>query len=213
MTPRRNQGAGSQYVQDYRRGLLQDCRLPRSGAIANLLGAVAGRRVVVTGIRTERRMAPQAVFGISVAFSFIAWGVVTWLYLWPALANRRRADALRPILVLHGFRFVGLTFLMPGVVSPTLPASFALPAAFGDLATATLALISLAMLRNRLGLIVVWAFNILGSADLLRAFYEGNRVGLDPGAQGAAYFIPTVLVPLLMITHGLTFRLLLRTDA
>jgi hypothetical protein len=31
------------------------------------------------------------------------------------------------------------------------------------------------------------------------------------GLQGAAYFIPTVLVPLLLITHGLVFRLLLKT--
>jgi hypothetical protein len=29
---------------------------------------------------------------------------------------------------------------------------------------------------------------------------------------GAAYFIPTVVVPLLFITHGLVFRLLLQGD-
>jgi hypothetical protein len=34
---------------------------------------------------------------------------------------------------------------------------------------------------------------------------------LASGLQGAAYFIPTVLVPLLLITHGLVFRLLLKT--
>lgn len=58
----------------------------------------------------------------------------------------------------------------------------------------------------------MWAFNILGSADLLNAFYQGNRIGLAPGQQGAAYFIPTVLVPLLLITHGLVFRLLLKRE-
>jgi hypothetical protein len=75
-----------------------------------------------------------------------------------------------------------------------------------------LALLSLATLRSKLGLILVWVFNILGTVDLLYAFYQGNRtvVGLAPGLQGAAYFIPTVLVPLLLITHGLVFRLLLR---
>jgi hypothetical protein len=34
-------------------------------------------------------------------------------------------------------------------------------------------------------------------------------IGLEPGQLGAAYFIVTVLVPLLLITHGLVFRLLL----
>jgi hypothetical protein len=31
-----------------------------------------------------------------------------------------------------------------------------------------------------------------------------------PGQLGATYFIPTVLVPLLLITHGLAFRILLQ---
>lgn len=153
-----------------------------------------------------------ALFGISVLFGFLAWGIVTRQYFWPALRSQPRSDALRPILLLHSFRFVGLSFLIPGVVSPDLPASFARPAAYGDLATAIMALLALANLRNRAGIGLVWTFNILGSADLLHAFYEGTRTGLDPGLQGAAYFIPILLVPLLLITHGLVFVLLLRKD-
>jgi hypothetical protein len=107
---------------------------------------------------------------------------------------------------------VGLAFLMPGVVSPELPISFARPAAFGDLATAIVALLAYATLQSGLGIPLVWAFNVLGTADLLYAFYEADRVGvgLAPGLQGAAYFIPTLVVPLLLITHGLVFWLLLR---
>jgi hypothetical protein len=116
------------------------------------------------------------------------------------------------VVLLHAFRFVGLAFLVPGVVSPELPTAFACPAAYGDFATALLALLAVATLQSRLGIIVVWAFNILGTVDLLYAFYQGNRLGFMPGQQGAAYFIPTVLVPLLFITHGLVFRLLLKQD-
>jgi len=106
---------------------------------------------------------------------------------------------------------VGLAFLIPGVVSPDLPVAFAVPAGYGDLSTSIMALLAIATLGSTLG-ILVWAFNILGSADLLFAFYQGNRVGLDlaPGLQGAAYFIPTVLVPLLFVTHALVFLLLLK---
>jgi hypothetical protein len=114
---------------------------------------------------------------------------------------------------LHSFRFIGLAFLVPGVVSPDLPAAYALPAASGDLIAALLALLALAGLRSRLGIVLVWAFNLWGTADLLFAFYQGViGVGLEPGQLGAAYFIPTVVVPLLLITHGLVFRLLLRAD-
>jgi hypothetical protein len=110
---------------------------------------------------------------------------------------------------------VGLAFLVPGVVSPDLPEAFARPAAYGDLTTSVLALFGIATLGSRLGIIVVWMFNLVGTVDLLNAFYQGNRLGLGiaPGLQGAAYFIPTVLVPLLLVTHALVFRMLLRADA
>ena len=150
-----------------------------------------------------------ALYGISIVFAFIAWGLVTAFYIWPDLRRRSLPEALRPILVLHSFRFLGLAFLIPGVVSPDLPAAFAAPAAYGDLIAAVLALLALAVLRSGFGLFVVWVFNVWGTADLVYAFYEGNRVDLDPGQLGAAYFIVVVLVPLLLITHGLVFRLLL----
>jgi len=115
---------------------------------------------------------------------------------------------------LHSVRFVGLVFLVPGVVSPDLPAAFARPAAYGDLITAVLALLALAGLQSRLGIVLVWVCNLWGSADLLNAFYQGDRTGLGhaPGLMGAAYFIPTLLVPLLLTTHWLMFRLLLQGD-
>ena len=88
-------------------------------------------------------MLPQLWFFVSIAFSFIAWGIVAKRYIWPELRLRRRAEALRPLLILHSFRFIGLAFLVPGVVSPDLPPAFAHSAAYGDLIAATLALLSL----------------------------------------------------------------------
>ena len=150
-------------------------------------------------------------FFVSIAFSFIAWSVVAARYIWPELRLQQRAAALQPLLILHSFRFMGLAFLVPGVVSPDLPAAFARSAAYGDIIAALLALLSLASLPSGgAGIVVVWIFNLWGSADLLNAFYQANSAGLQAGQLGATYFIPTVLVPLLLITHGLVFRILLR---
>jgi len=157
-------------------------------------------------------MQAQALFGISIVFSFIAWGTLIAHFVWSELRGRSRLDALRPLLMLHGFRFVGLSFLIPGVVSPDLPLGFAAPAAYGDIGAAILALLSLAMLRSNLAVPLVWTFNIWGSVDLVNAFYQGNAAGLLPGQLGAAFFIPTAIVPLLLITHGLMLRLLLRRE-
>jgi hypothetical protein len=72
------------------------------------------------------------------------------------------------------------------------------------------ALLSLAMLPFRAGVVVAWIFNLWGAADLLDAFYQADHAGLVVGQLGAAYFLPTLVVPLLLITHALTFRILLR---
>ncbi len=157
-------------------------------------------------------MSSLALFGISIAFSFVAWGIVLARYVWPVLRRQSRVDAMQPLILLHCFRFVGLSFLVPGVVLPDLPPAWALPAAYGDLIAAVLALLALTLLKSGLGIALVWVFNLWGSADLLYAFYQGNKIGLEPGQLGATFFIVTVLVPLLLITHGLVFRLLLRPD-
>ncbi len=155
-------------------------------------------------------MLPQLCFFVSIAFSVIAWGNVTVRYIWPELRDRPWTEALRPILVLHSFRFLGLAFLVPGVVSPDLPPAFAHSAAYGDIIAAALASLALLALPARAGIVMAWIFNLWGSADLFNAFYQGNANGLLAGQLGAAYFIPTLIVPLLLITHGMAFRILLR---
>ncbi len=155
-------------------------------------------------------MLPQICFFVSIAFNFITWGIVSARYIWPELHLRQRADALRPLLILHSFRFIGLAFLVPGVVSPDLPSAFARSAAYGDVLAATLALLSLLSLTRGTGVVIAWIFNLWGSADLLNAFYQANHAGLLAGQLGATYFIPTLVVPLLLITHGLVFRILLQ---
>jgi hypothetical protein len=100
--------------------------------------------------------------------------------------------------------------LVPGVVSPDLPPAFAHPAAFGDIIAAILALVSLLLLPRAAGVAVAWIFNLWGLADLFNAFYQANHAGLLAGQLGSAFFLPTLIVPLLLITHVLVFRILLQ---
>ena len=157
-------------------------------------------------------MSSQLYFFASIAFSLIVWSVVTSQYLWPRLRILPRSDAMRPLLILHSFRFLGLAFLVPGVVSPELPAAFARSAALGDVVAATLALVALASQSRPGAVVLTWLFNAWGAADLVNAFYQANAAGLSAGQLGAAYFIVTLFVPLLLITHALAFRILLHRE-
>ena len=120
----------------------------------------------------------QLWFFGSIAFSFIAWGIVTARYIWPELRLRQRAEALRPVLILHSFRFIGLAFLVPGVVSPDLPPAFAHSAAYGDIIAAMLALLALLLLPSAAGVAAAWIFSLWGTADLFNAFYQANHAGV-----------------------------------
>jgi hypothetical protein len=154
----------------------------------------------------------HALFGLSIFMSFVAFGLITHLCIWPPLRIRERDRALIPLVVPHTFRFIGLSFLVPGVVSPSLPSAFAAPAAYGDLIAAILAVAATIAISRRASVAIplVWLFNVWGAADLLFAFYQGLFGVLDPSAFEAAFFIPTAVVPSLLITHGLIFWLLVR---
>jgi hypothetical protein len=156
----------------------------------------------------------RVIFGSSVLMSFVASGLVTGLYLLPALEAMATKEALAALVVFHTYRFIGLAFLVPGVVSEDLPPEFARPAAYGDLIAAILAVLATVMLRRDVvgALAVTWLFNIWGTGDLVNAMFQGTRRIAAGGrsALGAAFFIPTVIVPALLITHGLIFWLLVR---
>jgi len=136
-------------------------------------------------------MRAQICFFVSIVFSFVAWGVVTGSLILPELRRRGRNEALRPLLMFHSFRFVGLAFLVPGVVSPDLPAAFAEGAAYGDIVAAALALLTLALLPGRLGIVAAWVFNLWGSADILHANYEGS-LGRPSRSIGRCLLSPNV---------------------
>jgi hypothetical protein len=156
-------------------------------------------------------MSPEPLFEIHLVLGYVAWLLCFGVYVWPRLKSLDRAEAQRAIATLHSFRFFGLVFILPGVVGPHLPVSFATFAAYGDFATGVLAMMALLTVRIRpLFWSLVVAFNVVGTADLVLDYYHAVQVGLPAlaGELGAAYAIPIIYVPLLMITHLVAFYFL-----
>src|SRR5262252_11171656 len=138
-------------------------------------------------------MSPETVFRIHLVLGYVAWLLCFGAYIWPRLKAMDRVDALRAIATLHSFRFFGLVFILPGVVGPNLPASFATFAAWGDFATGVLAMLALLTVRRRpLFWFFVVAFHLVGATDLLVDYYHATQAGLPAiaGQLGSAYAIP-----------------------
>ncbi|XRD90777.1 hypothetical protein ISN72_04270 [Dyella nitratireducens] len=161
-------------------------------------------------------MSPERLFQLQLVLGYIAWLLCFRIYIWPRFKSMAAFDVHRAIATLHSFRFFGLVFILPGVVSPDLPASFAVFAAYADLATGLLAMLALLMARIRpLFWLFVVAFNLVGAVDLVLDYYHAIQANLPAhaGELGAVYAIPVIYVPILMITHMAAFYLLLRPRA
>lgn len=158
-------------------------------------------------------MSAQILFQTQLVLGYVAWLLCFRVYLLPRLKSMDPFEAQRMIATLHSFRFFGLVFVLPGVVGPNLSGRFAGFAAQWDLATGVLALLALltAKVRPLFWLFVV-AFNLVGTIDLIADYYHAIQVGLPEaaGQLGAAYAIPILYVPLLMITHFAAFYLMVR---
>lgn len=161
-------------------------------------------------------MSPATVFNIQLGLGYVPWLLCVGAYGWPWLRSRDPVEAQRAIAALHSFRFFGLVFILPGVVGPELPGTFASFAAYGDFATGLLAMLAMLFVRTRpMFWMFVVAFNVVGTIDLVGDYFLGVVTGLPnlAGQLGAAYAIPMVYVPLLMITHVVAFNLLVRQPA
>jgi len=158
-------------------------------------------------------MSPANIFTLQLVLGYVAWLLCYRAYIWPRLKSMDRVEAHRVIATLHSFRFFGLVFVVPGVVGAHLPDSFTAFAAYADLATGVLAMLALLTVRARpLFWLFVVAFNVVGAADLLLNYYHAVHADLPAmaGELGAAYAIPIIYVPLLMITHVAAFYMLMR---
>jgi len=102
-------------------------------------------------------------------------------------------------------------FLAPGAVYAGIPAAFATRAAYGDLLAALLALASIAALvmNAKAARVLLWVFNIEGTADLALAITLATVYKAAP-FMGPAYWIPAFWVPALLVTHYVVFVILVK---
>ena len=152
------------------------------------------------------------VFGIQNLFGFVVYGLIAAWYVWPRLKAMPIASALTALTFIHAFRSVGATILVPSAGGSAVSHDFATTLAYGDLTTATLAVIALIALRARwpIAIALVIVTNVVGTLDLLDVLVQAIQTDITHAALGAFWYVPTFLVPILWIAHFMTFALLVR---
>ncbi len=157
-------------------------------------------------------MTPFIIGNIQFTFSLVIYTLIAVWYVNPKLHNLAWNKALTPLLLVHCFRYGPLTLLMPGQVSSEVPADVAQTIAYGDLISGVLALAAAIMVWNDVGgaRAIVWIFTIIGFGDVILASIQGIRAGLLDMPIGFNLYILNFYVPLLIVTHVIIIRILLR---
>jgi hypothetical protein len=141
----------------------------------------------------------------------------------PAFRSLVLGIDLRPIILLHAFRTVGLGFILVAVFGD-LPWIFAIPAGLGDAAAAVGAVVVVLALYSRAGTSrrLIRAWNNFGLADFIAAVVIGTlartggplQLAGTPPSDAMGMFplalIPAFVVPFYVVTH-LIVALQLRT--
>ncbi len=144
-----------------------------------------------------------AIFLTELIMSILVFTLLAKWVVYPWLLKKEFKIALLILIAPHTLRHIGLTFLVPSVTDPAIPQDFALSTAFGDFTAAILAILALFALRHswKLTIPLLWVFNLEGFLDLVYALSQAEAV---PTLAGT-WYIPTFIVPLLLVSHIMIF--------
>ena len=156
-----------------------------------------------------------SIFWLELVSSVVVSVAVMWWWVWPSLSKLSRDSALVPLVFVHIFRYVGMTLLVTGMVDPRLPIGFRNSAAYGDLLTAALALLSISVLRSkwRFAIPLVWVFNTWGFVDLLNGVRGLLQLNVPSFNLATFWYVYTFYAPAVLVSHLMIFWILLRSKA
>lgn len=149
------------------------------------------------------RMSNIPILVIQVSMATVAFGLIYLWFVRPKLAALPLSLAIQPLVFVQAFRFTGLTLLAEGQVDPALPVDRLAEMAYGDLASAAIAVVALLLARRKSSVLVpvLWLLTVVGLGD----FANVGRIALETGLLehdlGAMWLALIWYVPAVTIAH------------
>lgn len=192
--------------------------VPRPALVA-LLGWVAlALASAASGLLDAAPPLIGLLFAVAVGGTLIAWRRSPTLRAWTQGLD------LRVPIALHVARFGFGTMFLVELAAGHLPATFAERGGYGDILAGALAILAIVLVgspgrhgrqpASDLGRAAAWTFSVVGLADILLVFGTGQYlvfVAHDPLVVGAIgrlpyALLPTLVVPLVVLTHVLVMQ-------
>src|SRR5262244_2850788 len=181
--------------------------------LAGAFGVWIGLAAAAAGAGWLLISIPVPVVGLFVLVPLLAAAVAT---TWPAVRQAMLSVPMPVMVALNIVRVFAVLFLMLAAEG-RLTGPFPYSAAWGDIITGVVAVPVLWLLKDGVArhAAAITAWNLFGAADLVLAIAfgitstEGSPLQLFPSPGSAAMqhapwsFVPTVLVPIWLILHGI----------
>ena len=157
-------------------------------------------------------MSPTTLTGVQFTFSMVLFVLVAKWYISPALNKLPVNSALVPLFLVHGLRYLPSSAFAPGQIDPHVPTSAMSTIAYGDLASAVLALVAALFMYYRLSgaIVIAWIVNIVTSLDWLNGGFVAASNQLVTYPMGGNWYIINYYVPVIGIIHVMIFARLLK---
>ncbi len=147
---------------------------------------------------------PYLIVAIQFTVGLIIFGTAFRQFVLGRLQSADVFLAVGPVLLIQGFRFLGLTMLAPGQVAAGQDMGAIEIIAYGDLAAAvTGVIVALAAYRRSpLTVPLAWVFTVVGLTDLASVGVTVARAGTLEQGIGVMWVTFGLIAPLLVLSHG-----------
>src|SRR5262249_27852034 len=140
---------------------------------------------------TGAPMSPTTLLGVQFTFSLLLFSLVAKWYIWPVLKTLPTRTALVPLFLVQALRYLPSSAFAPGQVDARVPMKAMQAIAYGDLASAVLAIVAALFLYYGWSgaIAVAWTVNVVTSLDWIYAGYVAASNQLVTYPMGGNWYI------------------------
>jgi hypothetical protein len=157
-------------------------------------------------------MSNLTILNLQCVVALGTYAVIFRIYLQPWFKAQPFGPAVLPLLILHAFRYMGLTLIVPGQIDPAISMDALQIMAWGDFASGVTALLAAVAVHHRwsAATALVALFSLVGIGDLITVGYTATNAGIFFANMGTMWFVLVLYAPVMLLAQlYIAYRLIL----
>jgi hypothetical protein len=148
-------------------------------------------------------MSNLVILSLQHLMAFGTFIVIYRIYLRQWLRSRPMHAAVLPLLLLHAFRYLGMTLIVPGQMDQALSPDRLSVMAWGDYASGAAALLAAIAVHHRwsVATAMVALFTLIGIGDFILVGYTATTIGLFFADIGTMWYVLVIFAPALLLSQ------------